>query len=149
MAIMSEFSLSDPESLNDPTAYSSLLFDATATVHTLSHDICASVPFFLSSSESKSGSPSASGSSPQSPPKSVCGNLLLWPLYTAACTWLVSDAMRAWVASQLSNIAETMGIRQAAPLAQSLELTLNIDTLEWKDEAFLNDSEAPMLEYGE
>lgn len=75
----------------------------------LSHDICASVPFFLGYSNS------ATTPGKRQPPKAVSGNLLLWPLYTAACTGLVSNMMRDWVASRLLMIAEVLGIRQAAP----------------------------------
>jgi len=92
----------------------------------LSHDICASVPFFLGHTQ-----PLSDGARRQ-PPKAVSGNLLLWPLYTAACTGLVSGLMRAWVADRLQMISDVLGIRQAAPLAHSLGLQQ--DLLEWEAE---------------
>ena len=121
----------------DATFYASLLFAASATLHTLADDICASVPYFLNSfPNGPTGSnPSFTFSAPSStPPKAVVGNILLWPLYTAACTGHASNEMRNWTANMLQSISETMGIRQAAPLAETLRTTLDLDTLEWEDE---------------
>jgi hypothetical protein len=96
----------------------------------LSHDICSSVPFFM-------GLDGSSGDkSKRASPKAVSGNLLLWPLYTAACTGMVSDIMRGWVAGRLRMISDVLGIRQAAPLAQSLGLQQ--DLLEWEEKDIEN-----------
>lgn len=74
-------------------------------------------------------------------PKAISGNLLLWPLYTAGVTDLVSDMMRDWVAGRLRWIADVIGIRQAAPLAFSLRR--KTDLLEWKDEKENDDVASP------
>lgn len=55
-------------------------------------------------------------------PKAAGGNILLWPLYVAACTHVVSDAMRMWVIGRLEKMAEVMGIRQARVLAHLLSV---------------------------
>jgi hypothetical protein len=52
--------------------------------------------------------------------------LLLWPLYLAAQTTVVKDEMRRWAADQLAYIGETMGIRQAGPMAMTLRRTLDM-----------------------
>ncbi|MCJ1403600.1 hypothetical protein MMC11_006823 [Xylographa trunciseda] len=83
----------------------------------LTQDICASVPFYLGYHNQEDGPESM-----QVPPVAAGGNLLLWPLYTAACTNVVSDMMRLWVIGRLEKIAEVMGIRQATALAHLLHL---------------------------
>ena len=92
----------------------------------LSHDICATVPFFLSS-------PNPTNGVNVLPPKAITGNMLIWPLYIAACTGLVSSVMRDWIVGRLSVISEVLGIGQAAPLAHTL--SLNRDLLEWAGNA--------------
>jgi hypothetical protein len=89
----------------------------------LSHDICASVPFYL-------GYDSSIHPSMREAPKAVSGNLLLWPLYTAAVTGKVSLMMRDWVVGRLMMISEVIGIKQAAPLANSLFTSQDIT--EWQ-----------------
>ena len=93
----------------------------------LTQEICASVPFFLSH-----------GVQGDCPPKAAGGNLLLWSLYTAGCTDVVSNVMRTWVIGNLESITETMGIQQAKVLAYLLSVRKNppekleeIDTDEW------------------
>jgi len=106
--------------------YESQILASNSTLQQLSHDICASVPFYLGHSAKSSDRFS------RPPPKAVSGNLLLWPLYTAACTGIISDMMRVWVAGRLRFISDVMGIRQAAPLAYTLEVKQ--DLLEWDGE---------------
>ena len=81
-------------------------------------DICASVPFYLEHHHR----PQFSESAESLGPRAAGGNLLLWPLYVAACTDVVSDAMRMWVVGRLEKMAEVMGIRQAQVLAYSLSV---------------------------
>ena len=96
--------------------YQSQLLASQSTLQHLCHDICASVPFYLGYSAN------ARDRASRPPPKAVSGNLLLWPLYTAAVAETVSDVMRDWVAGRLRVIADVIGIRQAAPLAYTLRL---------------------------
>ena len=83
----------------------------------LSQDICASVPFYMGYHNRQDGQ-----ESPRAPPAAAGGNLLLWPLFTAACTNVVSDMMRSWVIGRLEKIAEVMGISQATALAHLLHI---------------------------
>ncbi|ESZ99553.1 hypothetical protein SBOR_0118 [Sclerotinia borealis F-4128] len=96
----------------NPAFSDSQLETSITTVIQLSHDICASVPFMLGYTEG--------GEVTLNSAKAVSGNLLLWPLYTAACTPIVSDMMCHWVAGRLRVISDVMGIKQAAPLSHIL-----------------------------
>jgi len=87
------------------------ILTSNATLLQLCHDVCASVPYYLNFNHEDSP-----GVSPKMA-KALHGNFLLWPLYVAGCSNLVSDMMRAWVARKLQWISDVMGIRQAAPLA--------------------------------
>jgi hypothetical protein len=116
-----------PSSWDKVSLYQNQIVTSNATLTQLSRDICASVPFFLGYSVKSSDRAS------RPPPKAVSGSLLLWPLYIAACTFLVSDELLGWVAGRLRMIADVMGIRQAVPLAHTLRLKQ--DLLEWKSEA--------------
>ena len=91
----------------------------------LCQDICASVPYFLNFNQNIEAAS-------RDIPKAVNGNYLMWPLYCAGCTEVVSDIMRMWVARRLQWIADNLGIRQAAVLA--LTLSRQQDLLEWKGE---------------
>lgn len=121
--------LNSPESpllWNDTCFFENQVLASNATLLQLCHDICASVPFYLGFD------PNADKRMPRAIPKAVSGNLLLWPLYTAGCTDLVSDMMRDWVAERLRWISDIIGIRQAAPLAFSLRRKQDI--LTWQNE---------------
>jgi len=86
--------------------------------------------------------PDADKRLPRAVPKAVSGNLLLWPLYTAGVTDLVSDMMRDWVAGRLRWISNVIGIRQAAPLAFSLRRKQDI--LLWQNEKEDDDVGSPI-----
>ncbi|TAQ91109.1 hypothetical protein B7494_g534 [Chlorociboria aeruginascens] len=105
--------------LQSPVFMENQLLASTSLLIQLSHDICASVPYILGYSPNQG----AHEPSPHSM-RAVSGNLLLWPLYCAACTPIVSDMMCNWVAGRLKIISKIMGIRQAAappaPLADSI-----------------------------
>ncbi|EMR86404.1 putative c6 finger domain protein [Botrytis cinerea BcDW1] len=111
-----------PIDLRNPIFSDSQLEISTTTIIQLSHDICASVPFMLGYAQG--------GEVTLNSAKAVSGNLLLWPLYTAACTSLVSDMMCHWVAGRLRVISDIMGIKQAAPLSHIL--TKRKDLLAWE-----------------
>ncbi|TGO36881.1 hypothetical protein BHYA_0112g00200 [Botrytis hyacinthi] len=110
------------QELRNPIFSDSQLEISTTAVIQLSHDICASVPFMLGYMEGREVTLNSA--------KGVSGNLLLWPLYTAACTPLVSDMMSHWVAGRLRVISDIMGIKQAAPLSHIL--TKRKDLLAWE-----------------
>lgn len=97
-------------------SYENILDSAIGTIRTLSSDIFASVPFFLSTDT-------------HDPPRALAGNLLLWPLYLASQTSAASDEMRRYAVNRLSYIAETIGLRQAVPMVLTLRRTLDVEEL--------------------
>jgi hypothetical protein len=130
--------LNNPESpllWNDTCFFENQVLASNTTLLQLCHDICASAPFYLGFD------PNADRRMPRAIPKAISGNLLLWPLYSAGVTDLVSDMMRDWVAGRLRWISVVIGIRQAAPLA--LSLRRKQDHLEWKDEKEDDDVTSP------
>jgi hypothetical protein len=104
------------ETEDGPVTYETLLATAISTITTLTNDIFSSVPFFLPTTM-------------QDTPRTGDGNLLLWPFYLAAQTTVASDAMCGWAAQRLGYIADTMGIRQAAPMVQVLRTTADVEEL--------------------
>lgn len=110
---------------DDNCFYENQILTSNSTLLQLCHDICASVPYFL-------GYNPDNGGRADQLPKSVNGNLLLWPLYTAGVTGMVSDMMRCWVSGRLQWITDVMGIRQAAPLAYCM--ARRQDHLMWNPE---------------
>lgn len=106
----------DPESplfVSHPCYAESQMLESNSTLMHLCGDICASVPYFLGVELQGEGSI-------RQLPKAMYANLLIWPLYAAAATWLVSDVMMNWVAGRLEWIADVMGIRQAGAHAAFL-----------------------------
>jgi hypothetical protein len=85
-----------------PISFETILPIAISTISSLANDIFASVPFFLSTTSHDA-------------PRALAGNLILWPLYLAAQTSTATAEIQRWAAGRLGYIAETMGIRQAAP----------------------------------
>jgi hypothetical protein len=132
--------LNSPESAllwNDVCFFENQVLASNTTLLQLCHDICATVPFYLGFD------PNADKRMPRAIPKAVSGNMLLWPLYTAGLTDLVSDMMRDWVAGRLRWISDVIGIRQAAPLAFSLRRKQDI--LKWQNEKEDDDVCSPIL----
>lgn len=108
-----------------PIFYDAIVRAQNAILIGLAHDICASVPYFLGYD------PERPGAGPVDPrTRSITGNLLLWPLYMAACTEMVSDVLRTWVAGRFRTIADVMGIRQALPMAYVL--SRKEDLIDWQ-----------------
>ncbi|KAH8803513.1 hypothetical protein F5884DRAFT_805746 [Xylogone sp. PMI_703] len=83
----------------------------------LAQEICASVPFYLGDSTL---SDTGSNCLHSPTPCAAGGYFLLWPLFVAACTSMVSEVMRTWVIEQLKMITDVMGIKQAGTLAYLL-----------------------------
>lgn len=105
-------------------------------IDTLTHEICASVPFYFNYHRRDLGN---FGKRPQ--PKAVAGYLLMWPLYTAAVAGRVSAQMRRWIAERLKNIGDVMGMRHAYALGSvvgvkrevELELEVQKEAEEWEE----------------
>ncbi|PQE05961.1 hypothetical protein CJF30_00004894 [Rutstroemia sp. NJR-2017a BBW] len=108
-----------------PVPLETQLETSATTIVRLAHDICGSVPFLLGFKEGED--PTLLNT------KAVTGNFLLWPLYTAAVTAMVSDVMSNWVAGRLRVIADVIGIRQAAPLSHVLTIRKELMNMELED----------------
>jgi hypothetical protein len=110
--------------------YRSQIFHSRAVIVQLTQDICASVPYYLCDAPSEGFLLTEHQHSTQAP-RAASGNLLLWPLFTAACTNMVSNVMITWVVQRLERIADVMGIQQARALA--ILLCLRKDPPTWHD----------------
>ncbi len=108
------------------SSYDSEVTRVKSVMMTLTHEICASVPFYLGYRESRKSTPK--------PPKAANGTLLIWPLYIVASMDIVSDMMRAWAVTRLEKVGENMGIRQAAVLADVLSKGRKITLWEAKED---------------
>jgi hypothetical protein len=109
----------DPPELeidHERVSYDTVLATAISTIQNLANDVYCSVPFFLSTTT-------------QDAPRALTGNLVLWPLYLASQTSVATYEMRRWASERLRYIAETIGVRQAGPMAYALMKTLNIEEL--------------------
>jgi hypothetical protein len=107
-------------------SYDSDVARAKSLMMTLTHEICATVPFYLGHHKSQQ--------SPPKQPKAVNGNLVIWPLYIVASMDVISDMMQAWAVKRLEKIGESMGVRQATALANVLSRGKTITLWEAKDE---------------
>jgi hypothetical protein len=123
--------------------YKSRILQSRAVIVQLSQDICASVPFFLCDAPTSQNFLLIENQQSTQPPRAASGNLLLWPLFTAACTNMVSNVMRTWVVQRLKRIADVLGIQQARALA--ILLRLGKDPPAWHDtELTMQDTELTM-----
>jgi hypothetical protein len=93
------------------SSYKAQIFTSRAMINILTHEVCASVPFYFNYHQRDMES---FGERP--PPKALTGYLLMWPLYTAAVAGRVSAQMRNWIAGRLKNIGDVMGMRHAYAL---------------------------------
>lgn len=110
--------------ISEDTPFSSLPDDLQAqftkisdTIHELSADVCASVPYHFGVGEMEGSIP---GMAPQTE-SSIGGYLLLWPLSLAGMAECKGDPMRRWAADCLKVIGHTMGIDQALALVDIME----------------------------
>ena len=123
----------------DDSIFESQMLASKMTLLKLCHDICASVPYFLGFD------PNRDPDLPYEIPKTVHGNMLIWPLYTAGVTPLVSDVMRSWVAGRLQWIADVLGVRQANLLA--FKVRNQQEVLTWEDEEIAWPAQATQIGY--
>ena len=89
------------------TVYNDQMDSSRRNIIELSHQICASVPYYLDKypgdlADSRNNSKNAAS-------RNARAKLVLWPLYVAGQTEFVSDIMRMWVVDQLERLAEDMG----------------------------------------
>jgi hypothetical protein len=93
-------------------SYRAQICTSKIMIDTLTHEICASVPFYFNYHRRDLEN---FGVRPQ--PKAVAGYLLMWPLYTAAVAGRVSAQMRRWIAERLKDIGDVMGMKHAYALS--------------------------------
>jgi hypothetical protein len=125
--------MSLPVRNSSSNAYENQILASNSMLLQLAHDICASVPYCL-------GYDNALDPALREPPRAASGNLLLWPLYSAAVTGMVSPMMRDWVAGRLMLIGEVIGIKQAIPMAHSLMIAQDIGDWQLEDVGPTKDS---------
>jgi hypothetical protein len=128
----------DPTSpllLSHPSYSRNQMLESKATLMHLCGDICASVPYYLGVEfQHEEGFI-------RQLPRAVYANLLLWPLYAAGATWVVSEMMMSWVAGRLEWIANVMGIRQAAAHASFLRKKKHL--LTWDETSKIGEDHVP------
>jgi hypothetical protein len=100
------------------TSYSNQTEASKRVVVQLSHDICASVQFFLMHAQENNSIDWRSSYQPRS---TAVGKLLLWPLYVAGQNDFVSDIMRMWIVGRLEKFAAVIGIQKAGILGRMLK----------------------------
>lgn len=93
-----------------PSVYRSQISASRSVMHSLTREICASVPYFLNHHlrDREKGY--------WTPPKAIVGYMLMWPLYTAVIAGKASSQMREWIAGMLVHIGVVMGVRHAGAL---------------------------------
>ena len=87
-----------------------------AMLTSLTHDICASVPYYLNYHIHGSA-----WSDREHSPPAGCGNLLLWPLYMVGQLHAVSPLMRKWVVGRMAKISEVLGITQIGLIGKLID----------------------------
>lgn len=96
------------------------------------NDICASVPFHLST---HAVSPSADVSiSVNAPPPSAAANSLIWPLFIAGTTRFCPVTTRTWIIGRLQYIGTAMAVRQASMMADVVARHRDMPELSDSDE---------------
>ena len=94
----------------------------------LSHEICASVPFFMGRSLLEDDIDYR-----YQPRNASRARLIVWPLYVAGQTEFVSDIMRLYAADQLERIANGVGIRKVKAFSQVLRAKQQVSVRMWRD----------------
>ncbi len=112
LSLIQSHYIQDP--ISAPPAYAYQAAHSKAALLKLIDNICASVPFFLSSPYSPINS------KPSNQPRSSSGNALLWPLYVSAQISFCPNSTRIYILSRLHFIGTTLGVRQATTLAKIL-----------------------------
>ena len=96
--------------------FASNFYASHALLTTLSHDLCASVPFFL-----KYHIYGSDWANPEHPPPAAYGNMLLWPLYMVGQLQATSPLMRTWVIDRMKKISQVTGVKQLGMVGSLLK----------------------------
>ena len=95
-------------------SYDDLMQKSRMLCGQLTHDICASVPFYFNYHQEH-----LQGLWVRPDPQAIAGVVVMWPLYIAAIAGggRFDPEMRDWIIGRLRRVAEVMGIRHASALA--------------------------------
>ena len=115
--------------------YDNQLDCSKRTVLELSRQICAAVPFYMGCNLYTNDTPRES---PYNIKNAARAKLILWPLYVAGQSELISDVMRGWIADQLEKIGETMGLGKAKALSGLVRSKHRAQGKSWRDLIFVN-----------
>ena len=98
-------------------------YASQALITSITHDICAAVPYYLNYHIYGSD-----WSNPEHPPPAGNGNLLLWPLFCVGQLQVVSPLMRTWAVQRMRKISEVMGVKQVGMvgdlIGEGIQLTV-------------------------
>jgi hypothetical protein len=111
------------------SSYKGQIFTSKSVICTLTHEICASVPFYFNYHRRDTEN---FGERP--PVKALAGYFLMWPLYTAAVAGRVSAQMREWIAGRLKDIGDVMGLKHAYALGALAAVKREMSDLELERE---------------
>ena len=96
--------------------YANQFYKSHSILTSLSHDLCAAVPYFFSfqmyGDQWEKAVPAIAAAK---------GNILMWPLYMVGQLSATSPMMRQWAINRLKKIGDVMGIKQADMLARIME----------------------------
>lgn len=95
--------------------FASNFYAAHTLLTTLTHDICASVPYFLNYHIHGDD-----WDNPEHPPPAALGNVLLWPLFMVGQLAATSPLMKTWVIDRMHKISEVMGVKQLGMIGRML-----------------------------
>jgi hypothetical protein len=107
------------------SSYKAQIFTSKTIINTLTHEICASVPYYFNYHQRAMDN---FGERPRA--KAIAGYLLMWPLYTAAVAGRVSAQMREWIAGRLKDVGDVMGVRHAYALGLVARVKREMSDLE-------------------
>ena len=90
-------------------------YTAHALLTSLTHDICASVPYYLNYHTH-----GPQWSDREHVPPAGFANLLLWPLFMVGQLQAVSPIMRRWTTQRMMKISEVLGVKQIGMIGKLL-----------------------------
>lgn len=92
----------------------------------MSHEICASIPYFLSQD-------TLSEKPPLLLKNTTHARLIIWPLFVAGWNTFASGKLRVWVAEQLEKIGNSMGIWKSNALGNLVRTNTAYPVQSWRN----------------
>jgi hypothetical protein len=114
----------------DKHVYQSQVNKSKQTVVKFSHEICATIPFFMHHNHYKD---QAGWDSAYNSKHTARAKLVIWQLYVAGQMECVSDIMRLWVAEQLIKIGNGMVIKKPIALGHMLRMKQRAPVKRWRE----------------